>query len=50
METLNKFSVYHAPIKIFHPFKNVTLEDVYTVIAISNKYKAITNGTKANNR
>ncbi|MCB9032230.1 MAG: DUF3987 domain-containing protein [Chitinophagales bacterium] len=42
METLNKFSVYHAPIKNIYPFKNVTLEDVHTVIT-SNKYKAITN-------
>lgn len=41
MGTLNKFSVYHAPIRNIEPFKDVSLEDVYRVIT-SDKYKAIT--------
>lgn len=41
MGTLNKFSVYHAPIKNIEPLKAVSLEDVYKVIT-SDKYKAIT--------
>ena len=42
METLNNFSVYHAPIRNIEPFKDVSLEDVYRVIT-SDKYKVITN-------